>query len=227
MPGAKLTRLQLADQVVERLRGLIADGALRQGDRLPSETELSRELGVGRSTVREALRVLAHLGLIETRKGSGSYVSGTPGPVSPGPSSAVAAADLADLFEFRFALESEIAQLAAQRRTPGQLRRILQALENVHEAVAKGASATSVADVELHLAIAEAGNNRYLREVYESYQATFAAAADRLIGMQAPSHIRDVHDDLVEAIAVQDVRAAAAAVRRTFDEIRVRLRLLA
>lgn len=226
LPTAKLARVQLADQVVGHLRSLIAEGALREGDRLPSETTLSRELEVSRSTVREALRVLGHLGLIETRQGSGSYVTGQPADVATSTEPATAA-ELFELFEFRLALESEIAQLAAQRRTPAQLQRILAALEKLHDAAEAGSSPEmSAADRDLHLSIAAASNNRYLHEVYETYQPTFATAADQLIGMQEPSHIRDLHDELVDAVSVKDVRAAAAAVRRTFDEIRMRLKLL-
>ena len=106
------------------------------------------------------------------------------------------------------------------------MRDIVQALDAIHAAAEHGRTAMGTADVHLHRSIAAAANNRYLQEVYEKYQPAFAASADRLIGMQATGHISDVHDDLVEAIALQDVRTAAAAVRRTYDEIRVRLRML-
>jgi GntR family transcriptional repressor for pyruvate dehydrogenase complex len=221
----QVVRVQLVDQVVEGIRSLISRGEIARGDRLPSEVALSEEFGVGRSTVREALRVLGHLGLIETRPGSGSYVSGE---VRPDTSiDRPSRESLFELFEFGLALETEIVQLAAERRTTPQLSQILSAAELLHQAASlNDPERMSLADSTLHHSIAVASNNRYLFSVYDQYQFEFAEASKQLIGMQDASHIGNVHDELVEAITVKNVRAASAAVRRTFDEIWTRLKLL-
>lgn len=224
---AQVARVQLADQVVERLRDFIVQGSIARGDRLPSEATLSHDFGVGRSTIREALKVLGHLGLIETRPGSGSYVTGSvhDGDRDIRPPSAD---ELFELFEFRLALESEISQLAAQRRTPVQLAHILHDLEELHEVACGNEPGRLItADLRLHRSVAAASGNRHLMSIYEQYQPQFETGTIQLISMQESSHIGDVHDDLVDAIAAKDVRGAAAAVRRTFDEIRMRLKLLA
>lgn len=221
-----VTRIHLVDQVVDRLRESITRGKLAPGERLPPEATLSNEFGVGRSTVREALRILRHLGLITTHRGSGSYVHHDGGGQQP-TASDPSPNDLPELIEFRETLENEIAELAAQRRTAAQLARILDALEDIHAAAAiNDAVKLGEADARLHLSIAAACGNRYLHEIYVTYRPHFGLAATMLIDMQDSTHIGDVHDDLVDAIAARDVRAASAAVRRTFDEIKMRLKLL-
>ncbi|MTD56088.1 FadR/GntR family transcriptional regulator [Amycolatopsis pithecellobii] len=223
-PAPEFRRPQLADQVVGRLRALIAQGALAQGERLPSEAALSRELGVSRSTVREALKMLSHLGLVQTRAGSGSYVTGHLQEHLP---SVMSGEELGELFEFRFILESQIAPLTAERRSTGQLAEVLYRLEQLHVAAAADDPDRLVeADLSFHHGVAAACGNRFLIASYSHHQPAFEKGTRALIGMQSSTHIADVHDELAEAIVAKDAGAAATAVRRTFDEIRMRLSLL-
>jgi DNA-binding FadR family transcriptional regulator len=74
-PLPKVPRTSLVDEVIAAMRAMLSEDAWSPGTKLPSEQQLGRELGVGRSTVREALRVLEHLGLVESRSGLGTYVT--------------------------------------------------------------------------------------------------------------------------------------------------------
>src|SRR6478736_2595755 len=116
-------RSALADQVIDQLRNEITSGAWPVGSRIPTEPELVEQLGVARNTVREAIRALAHNGLLDIRQGSGTYV--------------VAASELAGVMHRRFAdadprhvaelrstLESSAARLAALRRTERDLKQL-------------------------------------------------------------------------------------------------------
>src|SRR5215217_2050530 len=106
---------QRYEQVVRRLSADIAAGRLAPGERLPSERDLARALGVGRASVREALAALANQGLVETRPGSGSFVADDAVTALRGGSDLSHDASPSDVLEARALLEPAVARLAASR----------------------------------------------------------------------------------------------------------------
>src|SRR5688500_2500945 len=113
-------RSPVRDVVVERLLDLLRSGALKPGDRLPPEPELMQLAGVGRSTVREAVRTLASMRLVDVRPGHGTFVCDTMTQGLTDPQMLVFLRDqgvLRDVMEARRVLEPEIARLAAERCT--------------------------------------------------------------------------------------------------------------
>lgn len=119
-------RQSLVDTVVEQLRTQLAEGEWAVGDRIPTEHELAEQLGVGRNTVREAVRVLVHAGLLESLQGNGTFVRSTADPAAV--LRTMRHAGALDVLELRVALEAEAARLAAVRREPGDLERLHEAL---------------------------------------------------------------------------------------------------
>ncbi|HEV7179203.1 MAG TPA: GntR family transcriptional regulator, partial [Candidatus Baltobacteraceae bacterium] len=104
---------------MDRVRALIAAGTYGIGDRLPPETELCALFDVGRSTLREAMRVLASRGIVDVRHGEGTFVGAR--ALRETFEERLERAQLADLFEARLALESPLAELAAARRSAPDL----------------------------------------------------------------------------------------------------------
>ncbi|MSW65357.1 MAG: GntR family transcriptional regulator, partial [Actinobacteria bacterium] len=123
----QLTRVPLADQAADVLLARIRSGEWALGARLPGETTLAPQLGVGRSTVREAIRQLAGRGILDSRQGSGVYVTALDAPEDW--EQVLRRADIVTVIEARTAIEVEAAALAATRRTPSDLRAIRRALE--------------------------------------------------------------------------------------------------
>ncbi|WP_051297887.1 FadR/GntR family transcriptional regulator [Brevibacterium album] len=121
-----LTRRPLADQAAEALLSRIAAGEWEVGARLPSESALVAQLGVGRSTVREAVRQLAGRGVVETRQGAGAFLTA----LAPHEdwNTVLRRAHITAVLEARCAIEAEAASLAALRRTPEDVRSIRRAL---------------------------------------------------------------------------------------------------
>src|SRR5690349_18835715 len=115
MPLTSPRRAGLVNQVIDQLRGAIVAGEWPVGRRIPNESVLVEELGVGRNTVREAVRALAHAGLLDVRQGDGTYVRAT-SEVS-GALRRLCGAELRDVLQVRRALEVEGARLAATHRT--------------------------------------------------------------------------------------------------------------
>ena len=156
------------EQAVQRLRDGIASGHLRVGDRLPSERELGEQLGVSRTIVREAIRVLAAQGVLAVRQGRRAVVTatvGTPVRVFPRQLTLAEQYTLVDLMEARQVLEVALIGLAAERATEEAIQRIGAALEAMREG--PGSLTFSSGHATFHLAIAEAARNPVLLRVYE------------------------------------------------------------
>jgi GntR family transcriptional regulator, transcriptional repressor for pyruvate dehydrogenase complex len=213
-----LRRSPLVEQAIERFREQITSGAWPVGSRLPSEAALAAELGVGRSTVREAIRALAGTGLVESRQGAGTFVR-----------AAVAAdADLRtrlrraavlDVFEVRHALELQAARLAATRRDADDLARLERTLRRRQAARARARDAAFVdADLAFHQAVVDAAHNPVLSELFDSFttvlrEALASVVADHELRVDAnPGHI-----DLAAAIRAGDPAAATAATSAQLD----------
>jgi DNA-binding FadR family transcriptional regulator len=209
-----LQRNQLVGQVISHLEEAISSGVYPLGSRLPPEPQLMSELGVGRSTLREGVRALIHKGLLAARQGDGTYVLATPAERTS-LAERLAAARVQEVQEVRYALEREVARLAAQRRDSADIARITAALARRRDALAHGAMSTALdADIELHCAIAAASKNPLLSEIYRNFARALRSAIAAL--WQAEGLPRstgpDAHDRLVNAIAVGDAGAAVAAV---------------
>ncbi len=198
----------LSDQVVDRLRAEIVEGRWPLDERIPPEPELVAALGVARGTLREALRALQYTGMIEIRRGDGTFVrarSEVPGAL------ARSGANLAEILEARAALEPELARLAAMRADADDRARIEDALRV--RAAADDAHWVE-ADVAVHEAIASAAHNPILFEVY-------TALLPRLRESMRTALARDGfrrdeprgHDGVLAAIRAGDPEAAAASAR--------------
>jgi DNA-binding FadR family transcriptional regulator len=138
-----LRRGPLVDQAAERLREQIAGGQWPVGTKLPGETTLATLLGVGRSTVREALRALAGAGMVRTRQGAGVFVIAAR-PVEDWPARLRRAAPV-DVYEVRAMLEVQAARLAAVRRTPEDVSALRAALTSRSAAGAAAVMGTATA----------------------------------------------------------------------------------
>ena len=145
----------------------IKDHNLTAGDKLPTEMELSKLLGVGRNTVREALRLLLSRNIVVIRQGAGSFVSDKNG-VSDDPLGFFMVDDrkklIEDLLQARVIIEPQIAAIAAQNRTEEELARLEDALKNVEQAMTERSN-FSVEDEEFHTCIANCTHNNVIAEL--------------------------------------------------------------
>jgi len=215
--NATITRAPLVDQAIASLRDRAVCGTWTVGQRLPSEAALAEELGVGRSTVREAVRALSHAGVLEVRQGSGTYLRAAPATAELG--LRLQRAQALEVYEVRRALELEAAATAAQRRTDSDLARMDWALEQRRTAVATGARELLLrADLEFHQAVVDAAHNPLLSELY----AAALGSIERAIADVVADHALDddsstLHDELALALRGRDSGRAVAAVRRHLD----------
>ncbi|RST17853.1 FadR family transcriptional regulator [Streptomyces sp. WAC05374] len=206
-------RTSLVDAVVEQLRAQLTDGAWAVGDRIPTEHDLAEQLGVGRNTVREAVRVLVHAGLLESRQGNGTFVRSTADPAAV--LRTVRAAGALDVLELRIALETEAARLAALRRDTHDLLRLRAALATLREEGDRDADA----DLAFHRAVVEATHNAAFTEVYRFFSAQVHESLVAALGdHEMPAIDLDAHEALVVAVEAGDPEAAGAAARELLRE---------
>ncbi len=227
----QIRRSYLVDQVISVLRAQLADGQYQEGDRLPSEADLGRQFNVGRSTIREALRVLSHLGIVETWTGKGSFVRRQEEGVAVKDEMAIGA--VADIYRFRFMVETVAAELAARERTQADVERIRIADARLKEAISSGSLDEAVnRDFELHFSFLAAAHNDFALQLYEEHRDEMVRATLSLLrlGRLAKGGSQDspaaLHDDLIDAIERQNPVAARRAVGRNAREFEVLLRLL-
>lgn len=248
----------LAHRLVDVLQQDIAAGVLQPGDKLPTEPVLMARFGVSRTVVREAMLRLQAAGRVQTRHGVGTFVcASVPAEsVSVGVSVGLSEAtppsleDKLAMLELRMSLESDAAGLAAQRRSPEQLRELGDVLNAFAQAVAEGRP-TVAEDAQFHLLVARATGNRHFEAVlralgratihrlpgaHESELVPTGAAAQVRVGSGLPVEpalrpgkqvVLDEHRAIHDAIRRADPQAARAAMFLHLDQSRQRLRALA
>ncbi|WP_189307122.1 FadR/GntR family transcriptional regulator [Streptomyces albospinus] len=227
MPLEALRPSPLVEQAAQRLREQITGGHWPVGSKLPGETTLAKTLGVGRSTVREALRALAGAGLVQPRHGSGVFVIATE-PTEDWPTRLRRAA-VADVYEVRAMVEVQAARLAAERRTDADVAAMRAALERRRTTAAHGDDAAFVdADIALHATVVDAAHNPVLSDLFTQFAPALRQGLIdlvRLLGLrdQDPRHGDARHAALVEAVAGGDAEAAGRTLEAELDETRAHL----
>jgi DNA-binding FadR family transcriptional regulator len=227
----------VVEQVVDRLQRIVIDRALAVGDRLPAERQLAEELSVSRSSLREAIQKLVSRGVLETRRGGGTYVSGQPQDwrrqaiVNP-------LAQLVqdnpeyrfDVLEIRMALEASAAWHAALRATEQDKARIRDCFERMIASHGSGEVLDEArADAEFHLAIAEASHNAVLLQVMRSLFDLLQVNVSQNLSVlyQEPSVFEPLsgqHEALMQAVVDGKPEAAREAVESHLEYVHETLR---
>ncbi|MEU4658613.1 FCD domain-containing protein [Streptomyces sp. NPDC023723] len=216
MPLGAVRPSPLVEQATARLREQITGGHWPVGTRLPGETTLAKELGVGRSTVREALRALSGAGLVRPRQGAGVFVIATE-PVEDWPARLRRAA-VTDVYEVRMAVEVHAARLAAQRRTDDDITALHTALAGRRAAAAGDDAAFVDADIALHAAVVAAAHNPVLTDLFTQFVPVLRDGLVDLLALTGlrtdePGHGDAAHAALVRAVADGDAAGAAEILR--------------
>ena len=213
-------------RVIDQIMTLIQNGALKQGDQLPPEAQLVMQFGVSRSSLREALKALEVLGIIESKRGVGSFVKET------APSDTVASLlhEMAkeggpfEIMEARKAIEPRVASLAALRRTEDDLKAMERVLDLMEQQVAKDEPTMEV-DLEFHLLLAAACENPVLADCMQLISSRMrkrlwqAMKSDSLSVHGRPAAYLGHHRKILEAIEEQNALGAEAAMLEHLEAV--------
>jgi GntR family transcriptional repressor for pyruvate dehydrogenase complex len=214
-------------EVTRKLIDWLLSGGIEPGERIASERQLTEALGVGRSAVREAIKTLNALGLLEVRQGSGTYLVGSTSGLLPRVIEwglLLGERSVRDLMETRRLLEIDIAGLAAERRDDEAIAALQGALEKMR-AAGDDISLYVEADVEFHLLLGQASGNKVMADLLGSIRSLLDVWARRVLeaaGETATS--LKMHEPIVKAIRQGNVEASRAAMERHMARAERRLR---
>ncbi|MEV5977035.1 FCD domain-containing protein [Streptomyces sp. NPDC052114] len=221
MPLGSVRPSPLVEQAAARLREQITGGHWPVGTKLPGETTLAKELGVGRSTVREALRALTGAGLVRPRQGAGVFVVATE-PVADWPTRLRRAA-VTDVYEVRMLVEVQAARLAALRRTEEDVVAMRAALAGRKAAAAGGDAEFVDADIALHAAVVAAARNPVLTDLFAEFMPALRQGLIDLLELtdvraEEENHGDAAHTALVRAVEAMDAEEAARVAQNELQE---------
>jgi GntR family transcriptional repressor for pyruvate dehydrogenase complex len=217
-----IKRVKLYEEVAARIRDLIAEGELSPGQALPSERKLAERFKVGRAVIREAIRQLEVSGLVESRHGGGNYVREITVEhlVAPIASVLNGMSHLREeLMDARLFFEPQIAQAAAARATPEDLRLLEDVIRRQEKRTANGRSGAEE-DAEFHDLLAQATHNTVVERVME--------VIDNLLEDSRARHFRSVERSeaslegnrrILEAVQRHDREAARRAMVDHLEDI--------
>ena len=225
---------KLAQRVVHAFADRIRRGELAPGTKLPGEFEMTREYGVSRAVVREAISHLQAAGLVEARHGIGTFVLAPPqgSNFRIDPATVVTIADVLALLELRISFETESAYLAALRHTPEQLAQMEACIDTIQRHLETDGKTTGP-DFEFHLSIARATQNRYFVDLINHLGMAILPRARVDLRYIAGDNALDYlsrsnqeHREIFQAIARRDGETARSAMRTHLTNSRDRLRKL-
>jgi len=214
LPADPIARKDVVDVVMERIIDLVGTGALRTDQKLPSEKELMTAFAVGRSSIREALRSLVAMNLLETRPGKGYFVSPmahtlvASGLVGTSPANA---SSIHNVMEARKVLETAIAGLALSRATPEDFDRVRRTGEELKDAAGEGSELLPYT-MRVHFAIAHAAHNAFLKKLLTDLLRWIMALFTPL--EVSPKVDVQMHTQLITAFLSQDADAFSSALEK-------------
>ncbi|MDF9751206.1 FadR/GntR family transcriptional regulator [Arthrobacter sp. ES3-54] len=211
-------RPPLAEEITAKLRALIHSGEWPLQQRIPAEPELMAAFGVSRGTLREAIKALAHSGMLEVRRGDGTYVRAT-SEIAGATQRMYEDHSQEHILEVRVGLDTQAARLAARHATADDLTSLRGLLTARRVAwLAEDYPAWARADWDFHVRVAQASANPLLHELYVSFGSVFH---NDLLRQQRRGGFDGLplegHDELVAAIAARDEAAAVESVTRNLN----------
>jgi GntR family transcriptional repressor for pyruvate dehydrogenase complex len=213
----KSTRIY--EEIVRQIKGMISEGKLKSGDQLPPERELAEKFTVSRASVREALRALEGLGLIEIRQGEGTFVKEVSIESLVEPLALVILNQreaVTELFEARRLLEPAIASLAARRATSDEIHEMERILEEQAAEVAQGKTGLAQ-DAAFHASIAASAHNRAITRIINALMDLLTQSREE--SLQIPGRPTRSHQDHRRILGAIRRRDEAAAHKAMLDHV--------
>lgn len=208
--------------VMELITDKLLSGEYRPGDRLPTEMALAGALGVGRGSVREAVKMLSSLGLVEIRRGEGTFVVESPPPSMIDPlvlGLIFEERSSRELIELRILLETGAAQLVLGRMTEDDIRQLERANEALHEEASRAVPDPQRLvdlDWEFHNTLNDVSGNRLLSKIYRAVWILFFSSVKKSV-KQDPLRAHENHALIIRALKSQDPQLVQEAVGRSLQ----------
>ncbi|RYE22940.1 MAG: FadR family transcriptional regulator [Sphingobacteriales bacterium] len=215
-----INRKTLAEEVAAKLQEQISLGYHKANEKLPIESELMKSFGVGRSSIREAIKLLANSGLLRVQQGVGTFVEQVTGSREP-MNLRLKRANVKDLDEVRELLEMKIAEKAAINRTDRDIEAIKKHLADRFITAKNGLMEECIeADIQFHIAIAEAAKNEILADMYRTVSIHLK---DWFMNMYPDTgafiETYHLHEQLLQSIIARDPKKAWSTAAKIIGHV--------
>jgi DNA-binding FadR family transcriptional regulator len=212
------TSEKLSDQVANKIRQDIDQHKYKTGEKIPAEPDLMKLYGVGRSTIREAVKTLAMIGILKVQQGSGTFINAETQQETI--EQRLRRADFDEINAVRKLLEDQMVRLATKNHTEKDLEEMKRCLENRRVAIRNEQRQVCIdADIAFHMAIAKASSNKVLADLYQSFTSIirdfFSKREARGISHFAMSHY--LHEQLLEAIKSKKEKQAQLVLEKIIE----------
>ncbi len=213
----------VVQKITSQLMQQVIDGKLSPGQRLPTESEISEQLGVGRNSLREAMKILSAMGIVSVRRGDGTYINHNPG--FSGYESMVYAlmvskASPSELLELRKTIETDVLELAAKHCDETDIVELELLLNQYHKALDEGrVDEAYELDIGFHMRIAQAGRNRLMARIFKTVLTIFFGSIKASLWPNKPGEpwLNRDHIAMLEALRTHDVAKCSEIVTRSVD----------
>jgi len=213
----------IVQKITTQLMQQLIDGKLQPGQKLPTEPEFAEQLGVGRNSLREAMKILLAMGLISIKRGDGTYINQNPAFSSYESmvyALLVSKALPSELLELRKTIETDILELAAVHCDANDIVELESILDSYHQALELGHTEKAYElDIGFHMRIAEAGRNRLMARIFKTVLTIFFGSIKASLWPSAPGEpwINKEHVAMMNALKNHDVASCAGIVAHSVD----------
>jgi GntR family transcriptional repressor for pyruvate dehydrogenase complex len=216
-----VSRTKLTASVFEQLLSYVVGGTWKAGDRIPPERDLCQQLGIARTSLREALKAMELVGMLDSRVGDGTFVCPRSEFLSRPLLWAFTGSDhdeLQEIMEARTIIEESLAGLAAERGTDDQIKQIGNAVQMMRDSIARGDSSLE-ADMAFHIAVSTAAQNGVLLNAVQLLRNLMRQWIHyKLLIPDVPDVVLKRHIAIYKAIAARKPAAARTAMRQHLEE---------
>lgn len=228
-----MKRVSLVDSIVEEIKNKIISGELKDGDMLASQDELAKSMKISRPSLREALRRLQLMGLIEFQHGRGTFVKTVQPKDFMNPISGFLPIDKKSAFELleaRLYLESSVAALAAQKATEDDIKSLEDVLTRMEAAAVNlDVDEFTKQDVQFHMVIAEGCRNQIMFQVVNILRGLLQKLVNRVFDTNRDrleetfKHTIDYHKEILQSIRSRNDSQARRAMEKHIRDVQVKL----
>lgn len=213
---------RLYEQIVSRIQGMVRSGELKPGDRLPSERDMAQRFRVSRNSVREAIRALSENGVVESRRGDGTYLCTT--DISIMVDSFARAIQtqkerLRDIFDFRHLVEPHIAQLAARHIKDIELIQLKAIVCDQERKILAGEDGADL-DMAFHMMLARISGNHIMHDVLRALHTMLMESRSEFLQTESRKQSSVIsHLDLIDALEKRNPDAARKAMEKHLNSV--------
>lgn len=214
----------VVQQIIDKITQSLIKGELKPGDRLPPEPELASQLGVSRTSLREALKTLSGLGVLNSRKRGGTFIATESSQSMINPlifNLIIEKGSTDDLFELRVLLEVDAIELAIKKATDDDLKLLAAELEEFEKNIPSGdLKLLADLDFRFHLRVLQISNNSSFIKISKLIMQLFAYPIEEALKLIGPRQVLENHRALYQAIVDRDLLRAKEHVVRAFESSR-------